>query len=72
MSTPMPTNPPNVMVVVSPNKGREDRVAELIANVSEDVKAKEPWITYYRWYAVREVGDGESDAVVTEYYIVFR
>ncbi|EXJ95900.1 hypothetical protein A1O1_01025 [Capronia coronata CBS 617.96] len=74
----LPSNPPNVMVVVSPNRGHEDRVAELIAEVSENVKAHEPWITYYRWYGGRGVGasdsssDDDESGAVTEYYIVFR
>ncbi|KAJ4512500.1 hypothetical protein HRR83_007016 [Exophiala dermatitidis] len=71
--------PPNIMVLVSPVKGQEDRVAELIEQVSQAVKAHEPWIRYYRWYAVREVESDPDEhdrerghGGVTEFYVVFR
>ncbi|KAL2438890.1 hypothetical protein ABEF95_014728 [Exophiala dermatitidis] len=71
--------PPNIMVLVSPVKGQEDRVAELIEQVSQAVKTHEPWIRYYRWYAVREVESDPDEhdrerghGGVTEFYVVFR
>lgn len=64
----MPSPPgPNVYVVVSPNPGKETRVAELLRWVADEVKAHEPWVTMYR---CMEANDAQGKLV--DYYVVFR